>query len=106
MQGLQAEPVRRKYSVERCSWRFLGNGNAHDKGMVCSVREIYEEFKMYMQAGYIDEMDINGLREIASGNFAEGGMTDEDIALASEIGEERWAEFADKLADELEEVLK
>jgi hypothetical protein len=66
----------------------------------------YEEFKMYMQAGYIDEMDINGLREIASGNFAEGGMTDEDIALASEIGEERWAEFADKLADELEEVLK
>jgi hypothetical protein len=66
----------------------------------------YTEFKLYMQAGYIDEMDIDGLRKIEAGNYHEGGMTDEDIELASEAGDDAWQQFAGELADELGELKK
>jgi hypothetical protein len=72
----------------------------------------YEEFRDYMQAGYIAPCDIEALRYIALGNYTSEnvedvratGMTSEDIELAASVGHNIWQSYADRLVDELEEV--
>lgn len=60
----------------------------------------YAEFKLYMQAGY--KNDIPSLREIEVGNYAEGYMCDEDIELIEDTGHDTWQQYAGRYATELE----
>jgi hypothetical protein len=65
------------------------------------IEMTYEGFAAYMYEGYVRQKDIEALQYIENGEYIKGGMQCEDIALAEAVGEEKWNEWAGRLAEEL-----